>query len=74
MLALRAPLAVWSNGVKALQSFGLDPMKYAGQMDRMSYLKHDTGETLCDFPLETLYTKASYVNSIHKALPADTTI
>jgi hypothetical protein len=50
-------LKVWSNGVKALQSFGLDPMKYSGQMDRMAYLQHDSGETLCDFPLESLYTR-----------------
>lgn len=35
-------------------------MKYSGQMDRMSYLKHDTGETLCDFPLETLYTRVGF--------------
>ncbi|KAK9900050.1 putative flavoprotein monooxygenase acting on aromatic compound [Cystobasidium minutum MCA 4210] len=57
MRPIGAAISVWSNGVKALQSFGLDPMQYSGQMDRMSYLKHDTGETLCDFPLETLYTK-----------------
>lgn len=50
---------VWSNGVKALQAFGLDPMKYAGQMDRMAYLKHDTGEVLCDFALDELYDKVS---------------
>lgn len=30
-------------------------MPYAGRMDRMAYLKHDTGETLCDFPLDSLY-------------------
>ena len=48
---------VWSNGVKALKAFGLDPMKYAGQMDRMSYLRHDTGEPFCDFSLDPLYTK-----------------
>lgn len=32
-------------------------MKYAGQMDRMAYLKHDTGEVLCDFALDELYDK-----------------
>ena len=48
---------VWSNGVKALKSFGLEPMQYAGKMDRMAYLKHDTGEPLCDFALDPLYEK-----------------
>ena len=49
--------AVWSNGVKCLKAFGLDPMPYAGQMDRMAYRKHDTGETFTDFSLEPLYTR-----------------
>lgn len=49
--------SVWSNGVKALKAFGLEPMQYAGKMDRMAYLKHDTGKVLCDFSLDPLYTK-----------------
>lgn len=61
---------VWSNGVKALKSFGLDPMQYSGKMDRMAYLKHDSGEALCDFPLDELYAKVctSHFTIVHLKL------
>jgi len=55
MRPIGAAISVWSNGVKVLRALGLEPMRYAGQMDRMAYLKHDSGAPLCDFPLDALY-------------------
>lgn len=54
-----AAISVWSNGIKVLNALGVGKEIAAagGQMDRMSYRKHDTGETLCDFPLESLYSR-----------------
>lgn len=57
MRPIGAAISVWSNGVKCLKSFGLNPHKYSGQMDRMAYRRHDSGELYCEFPLDSLYER-----------------